>query len=510
MARPDGSDRVVDGPAAARRRRWPVAILASLLVPCAAALVLYSQEGLQDTLYQWIRGTAIDTQLRLLEHRIIGLMKPGDRCDASGLALERHNVVLVTVDTLRADRMGFHGYPRDVSPHLDALAADSLVFERAYSTAPWTTPSFAAVFTGLHPGALGIDDDPRPPPDEVETLSQALCGAGYRTMGVVSHSYVGARYGFARGFEAWDEANAGGHAYVSSPKVTERAIRYLDSALEDPRPFFLFVHYFDPHHDYTEHDEFPYAAGYQGRVRSAKDNITELRSQIRSGELQEDDLEYLRDAYDSEIAFTDRHIGRLLDALRERRVYEDALIVFLSDHGEMFAGRSHRWLGHSKYLYDELIHVPLLFKLPRQRRVGVQSAPVSTVDVFPTILDVLGHPAPPSGGDRSRSLLRRSSPSEHPVFAQTRQQNAMDAVLRGEWKLIRDWNAETSQLFRMRGDRGDFVDVGEQHPEVVAELEGLLATWLSGLEAQGLEKAAVPDLSDEERERLRGLGYIAE
>jgi arylsulfatase A-like enzyme len=415
-------------------------------------------------------------------------------------------VVLIGVDTLRADRLGFHDYDRGVSPNLDALARDSLVFRRAIAPAPWTTPSFASVFTGFHPMVLGIAQKPLPLPAEAVTLTQVLCKAGYQTAGVVSHMYVGFRHGFDRGFEDWDESNACGHAYVSSEEVTDRAYQFLDRFAEEERPFFLFVHYFDPHYDYTEHAEFPFSEGYTGDIRSEANNIHDLRVMARAGALDEEALRYLRDSYDSEIAFTDHHIGRLLQRLKQKGLYEDAVIVFLGDHGEMFATRSERWIGHTHYLYDSLVHVPLLVKLPHQARVGPVEPPVTTVDVPATILDVLELPHSLPG----ESLLRLTEATARPVFTQTRRGAEKDAVAEGRWKLIRDRVAGSSQLFDVVEDPGELRDVAQEHPEVAARLEQLLDQWLAELEVQsgGFTKAAPLEFTEAEKQRLRDLGYV--
>ncbi len=476
----------------------------------AVALVLLGVCGVAYLARAPIRGavygTGVETRLRLAKRQIEALGRPSVECPTAVAPLETANVVLIAVDTLRADHLGFYRYGREVSPNLDALARDSLVFQRAIAPAPWTLPSFSGVFTGYHPMALGISDEALPLPAEAVTLTQVLCEAGYQTAGVVSHIYVSSRYGFDRGFEDWDESASGGHAYVSSPRVTTQAIQFMDRFAEQERPFFLFVHYFDPHFDYTEHAEFSFSQGYTGTVRSEADNIQELMELARTGSLDEESLGYLRDSYDSEIAFTDHHIGKLLQHLKHEGLYDDSLIVFLADHGEMFAARSERWIGHTSYVYDSLVRVPLLLKLPGRTRIARVEPPVTTVDVTATILDVVQLQSSLPG----HSLLDVTESSARPVFSQTRRGAAYDAVAEGRWKLIHDRTAGSARLFDIVDDPGELRDVASAHPEEATHLQQLLDQWLAELDLQSREFAEVAplELSEEEEERLRRLGYV--
>ena len=417
------------------------------------------------------------------------------------------NVVLIAVDTLRADHLGHLGYSRPVSPHLDALAQDSLVFTNAIAPAPWTLASLAAVFTGVHPGALGIERDYVSIPEDAPTLGERFCEAGFRTAGVVSHSFTGARYGFDRGFERWDESLARGHEFVSSMRVTDRAIGFLEELREARRPFLLYVHYFDPHYDYLQHDGHEFGSAYGGPIRSAGNNIRTLRDRLATGEMDDDDLRFLVDSYDSEIAFTDRHIGRLLATLERMQLYDDALIVFLADHGEMFAEREDRWLGHGRYLWNEALHVPLLLKLPASGRTGRVERTVSTVEVFSVVLQ-LARISPPSP---EPSLLDFAPSAASPVFAQTRRIDAgRDAIFERPWKLVRDLGDGSVYLFDLDSDPGEVQDLAAARPEIRARLETQLDDWLSELAAlrSTFDTGRPLDLSEEELERLRSLGYV--
>jgi arylsulfatase A-like enzyme len=457
--------------------------------------------GLTDRL----RGTPLDVGLQLASSRLREQTREAVRCESPSIDVARPtDVILIGIDTLRASHLGIHGYPRDVSPHIDALAADSLFFRNARSAAPWTLPAFAAVFTGVHPAGLGIAGASALPAT-IPLLGEILCDAGYRTVGVVSHSFIGIDYGFARGFESWDESNAGGHAYVSSHRVTDAAISALDEASADPRPLFLLAHYFDPHFDYVHHPAHPF--GKAGPIASESDNIDELRRMLEAGEMDPAALASIRDGYDSEIAFTDFHIGRLLAALREAKRYEGALIVLVGDHGEAFGERPDAWLGHTRTLYDEALQVPLLVKLPRNQPADTVPHQVSSVDVLPTILDVLGHPNPPSSAPVARSLLRART--DRTSFGQTRRAAKRDAIVEGRWKLIRDQRSANSELYDLEADPNERLDLAGAQPALRARLERALDSWLKNMEraSQRLPRAVAPTLSSEERARLKSLGY---
>jgi arylsulfatase A-like enzyme len=494
------------------RGTWKGWTLVLSAVVVGLALVLGTGQVARRALWEFLLGTPLESPLR----RLAGDLRSrgpesAARCEVKEPAARPVNIALIAVDTLRADHLGFLGYARDVSPRLDSLARDSIVFRRAISAASWTTPAFAGVFTGTHPGALGIEDVLVPVPHETPILAQILCEAGWQTAGVVSHSYVGVRYGFDRGFEQWDEGNAGGDWYVSSPNVTAKAIEYLDEFSEDPRPFFLFAHYFDPHYEYKEHAEHRFSEGHAGSYRSKADDIWELAAMAARGELDEAAVRSMVDSYDSEIAFTDQQIGELLDALERRGLYDDALIIFLSDHGELFVERPERFLGHGMHVYEALVHVPLVIKLPGRERIGRVEIPVSTVDVLPTILDIIGHPAPPASAPVERSLLRVDRATARPVFTQTRENGAFrDAVVEGDWKLIRDSVAESTELYDLSRDEGELDDLANLQPEIVARMGALLTRWQRGLEIQKqrIHASAPPKLTPEEKERLRGLGYV--
>jgi arylsulfatase A-like enzyme len=416
-------------------------------------------------------------------------------------------VVFIVVDTLRADRLGAYGYERATSPQLDELASHSWVFANASTPAPWTNPAMASIFTGRHPGALGITRQPIVLPAKATTLPEVLRLEGYTTHAVVSHFYLGRKLGFDQGFESWNEEQALGHAHVSSTEITDEALALLD-AWDGERPMFLFLHYFDPHYDYREHDAFRFSDGYEGPLQSADDNIRALRDLAEADALDDDDLRHLNDLYDSEVAFTDHEIGRLLASLKDRGHYDDSLIVFTADHGESLVERPDRWLGHARSLYEEVLRVPLVIKPPGPaegpRRV---ERPVSTVDLLPTLIDTLGLDPAWDESASERSLL--TAAGARPTFAETYHQVALQSVRWGRWKLIHDAAQGSSLLFDLAADPLERQDVAAAEPELAARLEDLLDDWQLQLRSERKGGDVQPaDFDEDELKQLEALGYL--
>ena len=396
------------------------------------------------------------------------------------------NVLLVTIDTLRADRLGAWGYGRDTSPAIDALAARSVLFENATVQTAWTLPSLASLLTSLHSSSHGAWTFDSRLGDAYTTLAERLDAAGYASFGVASHVFLDEPYGLQQGFEAFDTSLVrdfvASHEAVTSEQVTRRGIEWLAARSEDPRPWLLWLHYFDPHASYRIHE------GVSDRFGTRSDS----------------------QRYDGEVAFTDRAIGEVLDFLSQSGLADDTLIVLVADHGEEFG--EHGGEGHGRTLHREVVHVPLLIHVPglAPRRV---SAPVTALDVQPTLLELLGLEAPVRSAGRSLvpMMLGQTLP-EKPLLAELglNPNNPIDSLTLGPWKLLRQRRTGRNLLFDVVSDPGEQDDLAARRPDVVEEL-------LPGLEREvaeaialgdGLEKAAPLELSDEELERLRALGYL--
>ncbi|MBA7681149.1 Ulvan-active sulfatase [subsurface metagenome] len=243
---------------------------------------------------------------------------------------KRPNIILIVIDTLRADHVACYGYQRNTTPNIDRLAREGVLFKNAISAAPWTQASIATILTSQYPCVLGIHQKPALIDSRFLTLSQVLKQYNYTTHGVYTAGGLSPRLGLGRGFDNYCDLRSPRYgAGITSPNVTKEALSFLGKSHKEP--FFLFLHYFDPHYNYILHKQYNYYPNYRGRV---KRNHSILDLWRKLDELSEDDVRYLLALYDSEITFTDEYIRKLLDELKKQGLYEDSVIIVTADHGE--------------------------------------------------------------------------------------------------------------------------------------------------------------------------------
>lgn len=424
-----------------------------------------------------------------------------------------HAVVLVTCDTLRADRLGVYGYAAHTSPNLDALARESLVHDAAWSTAPLTGPALSALLTGRLPEELGLEDNRNVLASEATTLAERLSAAGIETAAVVSNWVLRRRpelahAGVQQGFEFFDDHMESPEA--SRPDLKERlagdttdaALAWLDGRTQD-RPFFLWVHYQDPHGPYTPPAEClePEADGNEPALRVGKDQrgFGELPAyQVIDGERRP---AAYRARYEGEIRFFDRELGRLLAGLRARGTLERALLVFTADHGESL-GEHDYWFSHGQNLHRELVRVPLLLRPPGGTHAARVAAPVSHLDLYPTVLRAFGlEPGPVRGLD----LLAGTPPSTR-VLPQSLR--GTFGATGAQERLVVD--GEGRRLYDLATDPGEERDLAAERPERVRALLQGRRAFLESVREPPLEPAR-PLLHDEATERaMKSLGYAGD
>jgi arylsulfatase A-like enzyme len=419
------------------------------------------------------------------------------------------NVVFILVDTLRADHLGLYGYPRPTSPTLDAFAGDAVVFDDARSQAGCTFPSANSILTSQPParflgqpgGALGI-------PEGIATLPEILRANGWATAAVSASAVVRKRPsvtnrhgGFGRGFGLFVEDCL----WKSAVCVNERAFGALDTL---PRPFFLYLHYLEPHAPYRpprfHQRRFAPRRAVQRFARRGDPNP--IGRHIYAGApdplATPADLGHLMDLYDEEIAFFDAQLALLLAALRDRGLFEETIVVLASDHGEEFLEHGH--IKHCRTVYEASIKVPLVLRVP-----GVPPARLApgaeNLDIVPTLLDYLGIPAA-EHGFAGASLRPAIETGERVREHQFSAQGAYRAAVGPRHKLVHDLATRRAWLYDLAADPGERQDRLAAQRRAYAPLRDALREWMA--HAEGGDPASSLALAEEAERRLRAVGYI--
>ncbi len=425
-------------------------------------------------------------------------------------------LVLVSLDTCRADRLSCYGAARPNTPHLDRLAAESVRFSDCLAQSCVTAPSHMSLLTShyVHRHGLernGLQSDPP------YTLASTLRAAGWRTAAFTGHGSFQAQYGLAEGFETFESWGPGPEAWPFTRDVQEvlpSALAWLEG-LAPGAPFFLLVHGYDPHCPYwpDEPARERYAGWYRGPLRPERlCGPPEFLRQIQRGHIGPDELRYLGDLYDAEVSEADRALGGFLDELRRRGLLERSIVVFTSDHGEDLGARDR--IGHGA-LTPGILSVPLIVRFPGGRWSGVCDAPVEGVDLMPTLLAALGVPAPRGLQGRDLMPLVRGEGTpwkgERLRIAGVNHKFSLRQGTR--WKL--DFGLDAARptdahLYDLEADPGaerDLIETAEGRARFDA-LVGPFLEWRARTQPEDAALyGAAADLSDEERSVLEALGY---
>jgi arylsulfatase A-like enzyme len=474
--------------------RWGTvcAVVAATVVTCASA---------------WGPQVSSSSVTPTAEGQSSLIVEEGDLPPASDVAetLSYPNVILIMADALRADHVSSYGYHRATTPHLDTLvAAEGARFLDATSTAAWTHPSNAAIVSGLAPASLEIrwEEPDTVLPEEIKTLAEYLHDAGYYTSGFV-HPVVGSKHGFAQGFDRyidsyplqepdrWDQVPAGLINSFTMDWIEHTWIPDLSGG----QPLFLFLYYFDPHTWYDPPPPYDarYDATYTGTLTS---DVYQHGKVVVSGQIvpTERDIEHLIALYDGEISYWDAQLGQLLAYLQGVHLLDNALVIVTSDHGEMFG--EHGKYTHRNSLYEEVLRVPLLM-----RYTGVISpamvveTPVQSMDIMPTVLDLVGLPIPPGldaislhalleGGTMTvgRDLISEQNGITDPSYPGYWLAPRADlrSIRRDGWKLIHQMDdLSADELYQLQPSslyETDNLVLSE--PNLARELRQHLLTWL--------------------------------
>lgn len=427
------------------------------------------------------------------------------------------NIVLLTLDAVRADHLSSYGYDRETTPFLDGLAAENARFAATYSASSHTREAVPSILTGRYPDEA-VDDRFR---RSADTIAERLRRSGFETAGFHSNPFVSRAYGFDQGFDTfYDDLHLGSNRllalaqraldklrnrhYSRATEINERSLDWLDS-LEGDRPFFLWNHYMDPHGPYEAPAE--YQRRFHGEAIPNREAQKLYHRAIDDPEsITGAERDRLVDLYDAEIAYTDDRLASLFEALDDRGLLEESLVVITADHGDAFGERG--YYEHPRYLHDELVHVPLLLLGP-DVTAGTVDVPTSTLDVVTTVLAALGEPGPGLPGEDLRDVA--ASPESYAgrvVVSQARGEEE-DAHLRRfsargrSDTCFAEYDAETEEIevechTEGEANEGDREAVEERLRRHV-EGRGGAATAGSGEEPE--------EVSDEIEDRLSALGY---
>jgi len=437
------------------------------------------------------------------------------------------NILLVSIDSLRADHLHSYGYARETSPTIDTLARDGVLFRHAVAPATWTLPSHMTMLTGMPPELHGVTTNERRLAPEAVTLAEVLRDAGYATAGFAAAPYVRSMYGFDQGFDLYDESIVADGLLdsltgLTSPESTRLVTGYLESwdAGGRQKPFFVFLHLWDVHYDYNPPPPYDtmFDPDYVGPVTGR--NFL-LDPHVKPG-MDPRDLAHVRALYDGEIRYTDEHLGKIVALLERMGVLDDTIVVVTSDHGEEFF--EHGRKGHGEVLYDETLLVPLVLRFPRAIAAGkVVTEQARMMDLAPTLLELAGVAAPSGFGtpegtpDGALSLARYVAPgaraSPPPLAAHsttTMGKTTRTSVRTQDAKLVvrapGPPQPELYDLARDAGERSNLAKSDDAH-ELLGVLEGDLATWRSSWSGQK-QLASVLEVPSDQRDRLRALGYV--
>ena len=465
---------------------------------------------------------------------IFGLVLGEDSAHANGVHGEadasRPNVVLVMVDTLRADHLELYGHDEETAPNLTAFAEESVLFTNAFSQASWTRPSVATILTGRYPSSHNATTKPDALPDEVETLSEVLREEGYVTGGVVTNFNLAPYFNFHQGFDhytfleperlLWADDNGAKLAiyellrrvvtriprplepeqfYQPAEVATDEGLRWLRTNPGEGAPYFLFLSYMDPHDPYFRR---PLDGTAVGRAFVPHPN--------------EDQADELRQLYDGEIRHWDQHFGRLIEALRQRPDWDRTIVIVCADHGEEF--NDHGGWYHGVTLYDEQLRVPLLVRLPGGELGGTREERwVGLIDIAPTAVRLAGATVPEGMGQGDDLFVPSQDITARQMFAEEDHEgNVLRSVryrdAEEEWKLI-EANANNRrglpelELFETHDDPGEQRNLVEEHPQVVRQADTFLEAAAERAREGAAERSSV-DLTGGVQEQLRNIGYI--
>lgn len=417
-------------------------------------------------------------------------------------------IVVITLDTLRADHLGCYGYFRDTSPHLDRLAAEGVLFERAVTTIATTLPAHLSLFTSRHPLQTGVFANGkkfrlrREEGSQVRLFSEMLDDLGYETAAFVSATPVKRPTGLGVGFDLFDQPERKGRR---ADRTVDRAIEWLEGT--PSRPFLLWIHLFDPHSPYDPPGRFKQAF-------SAGPDLVRFLWRKGVPDPWDAGLQSINDRYDGEILFADTHLGRLFEALSAGGLYSESTIVVVGDHGEGLG--QHDRIGHGE-IHNEQLLVPLIIRFPDSTGLNGRRVErlVSIVDVLPTLIERLGMEiaaedrAQLTGSDLLARGPRRPSALAQRTYGPKRKWGPGQkyALIEGDWKYTFSTHAP-DELFDLARDPAEIENLIDREPRRAAGLRSRLERMIAELSEEKRRFDVEDETSEDALRELRSLGYV--
>jgi len=438
---------------------------------------------------------------------------------------KKYDLILITIDTLRADHLSCYGYNRQTTPNIDKLAENGILFKNAYTQFPVTLPSHTSIMTSLYPATHGIKANFHPVDDSFITLAEILKKNSYENMAIVSAFCLNSKRGLNQGFDIYLDTLNSDRAQRKGGEVTDLASVLIERL---KRPLFAWLHYFDPHSDYRPPRD--YQDLYKEITPKQAKELNKLRTKIvvKGGKPNEAELEKLIALYDGEIRYVDDQIGKLLDLLKRLNLMRNTIIVITADHGEGF--EHDYFFDHGDRLYEEQLRVPLIIWGPEKviPKGKIVYDTVRLIDIMPTLLDLLDIKdddynfqgttlLPAIKGDKALDLKVYSELVFREKFPQAKSN--MVSLRKRNWKLIVETDDKKNiitgpeELYDIAKDPSEESNQAQVSRDILSELRNDISSWIdimskSVLNSEGDDSKDL-DIDDEEvREKIRSLGYM--
>lgn len=418
------------------------------------------------------------------------------------------NIILISIDTLRADHLGCYNYPRNTSPSVNKFREDGILFRRCIAQSSSTLTSHASILTSLIPSHHGAYfTRGQALPDNITTMAELLKGKGYLTISFNDGGQIAPKFGLNQGFDKYESMSDNIKAeHLNFYRVVNKAMTWLDQNPDEK--FFLFLHTYETHHPYTpkKRQLKLFESNYNGDLNW---QITvEMIEKINRGEIKltVEDKQHIINTYDAEIRSMDESFGLLMDYLKKKKLYNNTLIIFTSDHGEEF-GEHGTWAMHSHTLFNDQLHVPLLIKLPKSKYASRKvDHLVMGIDILPTVMDLLGEKRSKDFEGRSLVSLIKGIPPKKVVFAIS-QRDMQQTYVSDYWSVMtRKWKLYNAKLFNLLNDPGELKDVSKSHKDLKTSLQKYAIKYIRRKNEKFPVKKVV--LDNELREKLKSLGYL--